>query len=195
MADGFHFADGSSAHSTQELLHVLEGKDAGLTQPHVARNDYANWARHALHNDTLADRLEKCRTVQQVIDVLRLEHTPAPRPEPKPEPAYERPAQQQHNPQPQQVHQPEPAPQPASQPTQREPIRDLHKPSEHAPTPPQQQHTPAPEPQPQSHEPAKPDPLPKESLLDRYNAREFLLGFLAGIVLTVLVYGIIGTLG
>ena len=73
MVDAFYFADGSSASSPRELLVLLEKKDSSLTQEHAARNDYANWVRHCVGNYALADRLERCGSVEEVIKVLRLE--------------------------------------------------------------------------------------------------------------------------
>lgn len=76
MNSGFHFADGSVAQDTKELLDILETKDNEITFEHVLRGDYALWIKTSLQDEVLASRVEKCRSVQQVIDVLRLEHIP-----------------------------------------------------------------------------------------------------------------------
>lgn len=70
--------------------------------------------------------------------------------------------------------------------SKRKPIRDLHKPRSKQPE------------DSSSSMPladAPPKPLPHQSLGERYSAREFLMGFIAGVMLTVIIYGILGALG
>lgn len=244
VAGSFHFADGTTASDSQELLRVLERKDPGLTQPHVPRGDYAAWIRHSLGDAQLASRVEKCTEVQQVIDVLRVEQVPKRRDSEKPvvettsytPPKPAAPSQPVKQPAEQSVsssgedvraelaskeasaraadelvkryersHPSTDKPVAQSKPVSeskeedspslmdvvggsasREPIRDLHKPSskrsEDSSTP-----TPLAD--------APPKPLPHQSLGERYSAREFLMGFIAGVMLTVIIYGILGALG
>ena len=200
MASAFHFADGSSAHTEQELLGLLEEKDEGLTSPHVARQDYANWVRHALGNSVLADRLEKCRSVQQVIDVLRLEQVP------KRKAVAPQEVSEESSPRSLPPKKPSPLDQAAAheKSLERKPIHDLHKPSEAAKREQElatnsQEHPPTPHEHAQEVSARKegvrvPEALPHQSLSERYNAREFLMGFIAGVVLTVIIYGIMGAL-
>lgn len=68
--------------------------------------------------------------------------------------------------------------------SKRKPIRDLHKPRSKQP---EDSSTPLAD--------APPKPLPHQSLGERYSAREFLMGFIAGVMLTVIIYGILGALG
>lgn len=196
MADAFHFADGTSVQNQQELLRVLEQKDEGLTQPHVTRKDYANWVRHALGDEALADRIQRCRSVRQVIDILRLEQVPK---RSKESPSLtKKVVSSQEEDKPAVKKAPTPLDEAAEQEaalqeseSARKPIHDLRKPSIAS----KQEGSAgsASDKQQSKAAPRVPDPLPEQTLAERYNAREFLMGFIAGVVITVIIYGIVGT--
>ncbi|MFT4250293.1 MAG: hypothetical protein ACMXYD_02950 [Candidatus Woesearchaeota archaeon] len=76
MVNPFYFSDGKQATNTHELLAVLEETDEEAVASHVREGHFASWVEHELHNKALANRLLQCRSSQQVIDVLHLEHTP-----------------------------------------------------------------------------------------------------------------------
>lgn len=215
MADAFHFADGTSAADEQQLLRMLEQKDEGLTQPHVLRRDYANWVRHALGKDELAQKIAKCRTVQDVVDVLHVDQVPKRQPQKLPE---EKTAPSKPTPHPTARTSTGSSPLDDAADKEEElrehktakhkPIHDLLKPSQAAKKTsahaldqlsqtqtPSQKTTDSQETSGSMDQQDIPAPLPHQSLSERYNAREFLMGFITGVVLTVVIFGILGSLG
>ena len=167
MTNPFHFSNGQSAANTQELQAVLEQIDSKEVQQHITEGHFADWIRYELGNNKLADRIAQCRSAQQIIDVLHLEHTP------KPRPTIPKPAQ-----------------------NTREPIRDLQRPSSSIQDVPtlQQEIITKNIPEAPAEKPQKPQPLPKQGVLERYNAKEFVIGLSIGIVLGVLLYALVGAI-
>lgn len=113
--DAFFFASSQAAETVEQLRDALRTVEPSVSGSHVTaeKNDFANWVRHVHSDEELARRLEKCRSVYQVLQVLdeRIDgpkrHAQFTRSQPlfshRSEPATER-----HVTQPVAVHEPEP---------------------------------------------------------------------------------------
>lgn len=68
----FHFRDGSSVGSAEELQHKLEGISYQEFYHHVntERNDFANWVRYVLKDEELAEHLQKVTSIVETIELL-----------------------------------------------------------------------------------------------------------------------------
>lgn len=179
MANPFYFEGGLSASNTQELEAILLQASDEQYQQHVKDNNFANWVRHELGNELLAQRLAQCRTTQQVLDILRIEHLP--KQEVKKKPAPTKPAA---------VVEEEKKPLDASHPS-RSPIRDLRPPKDESFSSSQESDEQMTPPEMPGSTPPKPEPIAHEGFLDRYNAKEFVIGLCIGVVLGVLLYALV----
>lgn len=68
----FYFANGLKAENLQQLHDILRNTNEHITNHHLdhEKNDYAAWVRHVLQDETLARKIEKCRSVRQIVALL-----------------------------------------------------------------------------------------------------------------------------
>jgi hypothetical protein len=68
----FHFGDGTSAGSADELRKKVEGMSYYEFYRHVnpGKNDFANWVRHVLKEEQLAQDLEKVTSIVETVEIL-----------------------------------------------------------------------------------------------------------------------------
>lgn len=72
----FVFHNGRSARNAHDLLLILEEGPADLWSDHVttgpsARNDFASWADHGLHEKALAQRLRESQSRDETLAALK----------------------------------------------------------------------------------------------------------------------------
>lgn len=75
----FHFHDGSSAGSIEELKEKLEKLPYDEFYEHVneEKNDFASWIEHVVENKSLADKLQQVASIVETVELLNEElHTP-----------------------------------------------------------------------------------------------------------------------
>ena len=68
----FHFRDGTSASSLNDLKEKIETISYAEFYHHVnsTRNDFANWIRYVLKDEQLADDLEKTTSIVETVEVM-----------------------------------------------------------------------------------------------------------------------------
>lgn len=68
----FHFPDGSSASSLDELRDKIETISYDTFYHHVdsSKNDFASWIRYVLKDARLADELEKVNSIVETVEIL-----------------------------------------------------------------------------------------------------------------------------
>jgi len=70
----FQLANGVVIKSLYQLSDALKAIDEELFGKHVneGKNDFVSWVRNALKNEDLAEKLEKARTKQEMVDILEV---------------------------------------------------------------------------------------------------------------------------
>lgn len=68
----FHFRDGTSIGSLDQLKEKLEGISYQEFYHHVndEKNDFANWVRYVLRDEDLADDLEKVTSIVETVEII-----------------------------------------------------------------------------------------------------------------------------
>lgn len=68
----FHFPDGTSASSLDELRDKIETISYDTFYHHVdhSKNDFASWIRYVLKDERLADELEKVESIVETVEIL-----------------------------------------------------------------------------------------------------------------------------
>ena len=68
----FHFKDGSSAADIEQLKKKVEGISYQEFYHHVntQKNDFSSWIRHVLHEEQLADDLQKVTSIVETVEIL-----------------------------------------------------------------------------------------------------------------------------
>ena len=68
----FHFRDGTSISSLDALKEKIETISYNEFYHHVnsTRNDFANWVRYVLKDDSLADALDKTTSIVETVEVM-----------------------------------------------------------------------------------------------------------------------------
>jgi len=68
----FHFPDGTSASSLDELRDKIESISYNTFYHHVdsSKNDFASWVRYVLKDPQLADELEKVNSIVETVELL-----------------------------------------------------------------------------------------------------------------------------
>lgn len=76
----FHFRDGTAVGSLDGLKEKLEGIGYQEFYHHVndEKNDFANWVRHVLDEEALADDLEKVTSIVETVEILENHLHPRP---------------------------------------------------------------------------------------------------------------------
>ncbi len=168
MSDtAFHFSDGSSAKTVEELITILRTKEPEVTSRHITqdRNDYAQWIAHVHHNQYLAEKVRRCTTPTDVARVLdESVHPP----------------KQEITPLKEKLRAIAPKPQRAQPVQHKSPPPVLHEePKEiHQAPPPWTPNTPPPQ-----HQTVR--------LKDNPHVRDFVLGLVIGFVIGVIAYGLL----
>jgi len=81
----FHFHDGQSAGSLQELMQTLARISYVEFYRHVNpdKNDFANWVRHVLNEPHLATELERVSSIVETIEIINDHLHPRPITQPR----------------------------------------------------------------------------------------------------------------
>jgi hypothetical protein len=68
----FHFRDGTAAANAEQLNAKIETVSYQEFYHHVntGKNDFANWLRHVLHEERLADDLQKVSSIVETVEIL-----------------------------------------------------------------------------------------------------------------------------
>ncbi len=183
--DAFFFGDGSATDTLEELRDKLRDAPHELTAYHITeeRNDYAAWARYVHHEEELARRLEKCRSVEQAEHVLTefLEGPEDAHEEPSEGPLPEEDAEESE------AHDSQPEERPEPQPLYEEPeIPEETRTEDESVAIPQQQSPDVPR---TIHEPP-----PHHALVAQHPIhalRDFLIGFVLGIAIGVIGFALL----